>query len=77
MFRQKIYKEPNNSLADRLEHLYSKSVNYGYIKFYNINSNAWITINTNNAHKYKIQKEVLINNNLIFYVYLESYNEES
>lgn len=70
MFRQKIYNEnENNNLKDRLDYLRKQSFNHTTFKIYNINSNTWIDVpNTSN---YKIQKEALSDDTIIFYVYTE------
>ena len=71
MFRQKIYNEnENNNLKDRLEYLHTHNITYDRIRFYDINSNGWISID--DVSLYKIQKEALSDNTLILYIYKES-----
>ena len=75
MFRQRYYKNnENNSLMYRLEHLNDNYINYNTIKFWDIDNNAWV--DCDNLMHYKIQKEVQINDDLIFYIYLEDYHAE-
>ena len=75
MFRHRYYKGiENNSLHHRLENLNSNEIKYDEIKFWDINYKTWV--DCDNLSNYKIQKEVLIDNELIFYIYLEDCNAE-
>lgn len=75
MFRQRCYSlTEDNLLHHRLEYLNSNEIKYDNIKFWDINYKAWV--DCDNLSGYKIQKEVLINNELIFYIYLEDYDAE-
>ena len=52
MFRQKIYNEnENNNLKDRLEYLHTHNITYDRIRFYDINSNGWISIDDVSLYK--------------------------
>ena len=71
MFRQIYYdNELNNSLDHRLRNM-DNECKYNNIKFWDIKYNAWV--DCDNLTNYKIQKEVRIDNDLIFYIYREDY----
>lgn len=73
MFRQKLYNNvEDNSLLNRLNYLDNHDVDYERIKFWDINHNAWI--DNDNLIDYKIQKEIVVDNELIFYIYSEDYD---
>lgn len=73
MFRQKLYNNvEDNSLLNRLNYLDNHDVDYERIKFWDINHNVWI--DNDNLIDYKIQKEIVVDNELIFYIYSEDYN---
>ena len=74
MFRQKLYNSKDNSLFNRLKYLESNNVIFDKIKFWDIDLKCWIDYD--NLIDYKIQKEILSNDELIFYIYLENCNEE-
>ena len=74
MFRQKVYATTDNYLIDRLKYLDNMNIVYDNIKFWDINYKAWV--DCDNLANYKIQKEVQINNELIFYIYLEDYDAD-
>jgi hypothetical protein len=74
MFRQRQYTNRDNLLIERLNYLDDMNINYDNIKFWNINYKTWV--DCDNLTNYKIQKEVQINNELIFYIYLEDYDAE-
>lgn len=72
MFRQKTYNnDEDNNLMTRLNRINSHDMFYINLKFWDINCNAWV--DCDNLNDYKIQKEVVIDNELIFYIYLENY----
>ena len=71
MFKQRHYKADNNSLMDRLRYLDTIDINYDNIKFWDIHYKAWV--DCDNLSNYKIQKEIQVDNELIFYIYLEDY----
>lgn len=75
MFRQREYNEPNNLLKDRLEYLCTHDINFKCIKAYDINSKGWIC--NGDFNEYRIQKEVIIGDTIIFYIYRETNNEET
>lgn len=75
MFRQRKYKNiENNSLEHRLMYLDNNEINYDRLKFWDIHYKTWVDYD--NLIGYKIEKEVQIDNELIFYIYLENYDAE-
>ena len=69
MFRQWRYKKnEDNSLIHRLDQLSYSDIQYDKIKFWDINYKGWVDCD-NLMHEYKIQKEVIVDNELIFYIY--------
>ena len=68
MFRQRYYKETEDNLLEhRLIHLCENEIGYDTIKFWNVNHKSWI--DCDNLTGYKIQKEVQVDGELIFYIY--------
>ena len=75
MFRQKQYDNTEcNLLIDRLKYLESNNIIYYKIKFWDINIKGWV--DCDNLSNYKIQREIITDDELIFYIYLEEYNAE-
>lgn len=68
MFRQRYYKEiDDNLLEHRLIQLCENEIGYDTIKFWDVNHKSWI--DCDNLTGYKIQKEVQVDGELIFYIY--------
>lgn len=68
MFRQRVYNETEDNLLEhRLEYLCMHNIDYEHIKFYEVNSKAWLS--ATDITGYKIQKEILCDDTLIFYIY--------
>lgn len=68
MFRQRCYKETEDNLLEhRLIYLCENEIGYDTIKFWDVNHKSWI--DCDNLTGYKIQKEVQVDGELIFYIY--------
>ena len=75
MFRQRIYNDTeDNDLYRRLEGIDDNFIFYNHIKFWDINHKGWV--DSDSLTGYKIQKEIQVDNELIFYIYSEDYNAE-
>lgn len=70
MFRQHIYKEDeDNLLFNRLNEIHTNGITFNKIRFWDITHKGWV--DCDNLTGYKIHKEIKMDGQLIFYIYLE------